>query len=119
MAATTTLTLGLVLHGMTDDPYRSTRDATAGPDVVASVGGDSFADQPAGLAGLQALAGADGVVDHSGPYPAIGADLEAEDLNGSRRTPGGESIGGGAGVWVMGRSPDETAVDQPDVTEGR
>jgi putative ABC transport system permease protein len=36
MTATTTLTLGLVLRGMTDAPYESTREATAGPDVVAS-----------------------------------------------------------------------------------
>ena len=36
-AATTTLTLGLVLHDVTSKPYQSTREATAGPDVVASV----------------------------------------------------------------------------------
>src|SRR5215207_8743414 len=30
MAATTTLTLGLVLHGVTSEPYQSTREATAG-----------------------------------------------------------------------------------------
>ena len=41
MAATTVLTLGLVLHGVTDDPYRSTREATAGPDVVASFAPDN------------------------------------------------------------------------------
>jgi len=31
-----TLTLGLVLHGTTSQPYEQTRTATAGPDVVAS-----------------------------------------------------------------------------------
>ena len=36
-AATVTLTLGLVLRGAISKPYQSTRDATAGPDVVASV----------------------------------------------------------------------------------
>ena len=36
MAATTTLTLGLVLHEAASDPYQSTREATNGPDVVAS-----------------------------------------------------------------------------------
>ena len=36
LAATTTLTLGLVLHGITDKPYETTRKATAGPDVVAA-----------------------------------------------------------------------------------
>ena len=35
-AATTTLTLGLVLRGVTDEPYQRTREATAGPDVVAA-----------------------------------------------------------------------------------
>jgi hypothetical protein len=34
VAATTTLTLGLVLHGVISKPYQSTREATAGPDVV-------------------------------------------------------------------------------------
>ena len=37
VAATTTLTLGLVLHGVTSHPYQSTREATAGPDVVANL----------------------------------------------------------------------------------
>ena len=37
MAATTTLTLGLVLREAASDPYQSTREATNGPDVVASV----------------------------------------------------------------------------------
>lgn len=37
MAATTTLTLGLVLHGETSHPYEQTRVATAGPDVVANI----------------------------------------------------------------------------------
>ena len=36
-AAATTLTLGLVLHGVTEGPYQRTRAATAGPDLVASV----------------------------------------------------------------------------------
>ena len=44
MAATTTLTLGLLMHAMTSHPYDSTRAATAGPDVVASV----FPPQPIG-----------------------------------------------------------------------
>ena len=34
-AATTTLTLGLALHGVTSQPYQQTRAATGGPDVVA------------------------------------------------------------------------------------
>jgi putative ABC transport system permease protein len=69
MAATTTLTLGLVLRDAASDPYQSTREATSGPDVVASV------SQPAELSGLQELAGAPGVIDHSGPYPVTPAEL--------------------------------------------
>src|SRR4029453_17239832 len=36
MAATTTLTLGLVLHKAASDPYQSTREATKGPDLGAN-----------------------------------------------------------------------------------
>jgi putative ABC transport system permease protein len=119
MAATTTLTLGLVLHGVTDEPYESTRETTAGPDVVASVTGDAFVGQSADLAGLKALTQAPGVTDHSGPYPLIGVELAADGVAGSRRTPSGEVIGGAAGVWAQGRSPAAAAVDQPKLTQGR
>ena len=112
MAATTTLTLGLVLRGMTDEPYASTREATAGPDVVASTTGDPFAGQPADLAGLEALTDASGVIDHSGPYPVIGVELEANGV--TTRELRGEALGG-AGAWAEGRDPAEAAVDQPDV----
>jgi ABC-type lipoprotein release transport system permease subunit len=104
MAATTTLTLGLVLHEAASEPYQSTRDATAGPDVIASVGPDPFSGTPADLAGLEALTDAPGVVGHSGPYPMIGAELEAH--------------GGTAGVWAQGRDPADAAVDQPQLTHG-
>ena len=118
MAATTVLTLGLVLHGVTDDPYQRTREATAGPDVVASSAPDAYVGQTADVAGLEALADAPGVVDQSGPYPVIGAELEADSVTGSRRTPRGEVIGGAAGAWVVGRDPAAAAVDQPELTEG-
>jgi ABC-type lipoprotein release transport system permease subunit len=117
-AATTTLTLGLVLRGVTNDPYETTREATAGPDVVASAAADPYVGQPADVAGLEALAGARGVADYSGPYPAIGAELEAGGATGSRRTPRGEVIGGAAGVWAVGRDPAAASVDQPEVTAG-
>ena len=45
-AATTVLTLGLVLRGVTDDPYQNTRAVTAGPDVVASVAPDPASASP-------------------------------------------------------------------------
>ena len=102
-AATATLTLGLVLHGMTNDPYQRTRNATTGPDVVSSVGPD--VSSKADLAGLTALTNAPGVVDHSGPYPVIGGELEADGVTGSRRTPRGDVVGGAAGVWAVGATP--------------
>ena len=48
MAATTTLTLGLALHGVMSKPYQSTRKATAGPDVVAGVVPPIAHDRPEG-----------------------------------------------------------------------
>jgi putative ABC transport system permease protein len=98
MAATTTLTLGLVLRDAASDPYRSTREATDGPDVVASV------SQPAGLPGLKELASAPGVIDHSGAYPVIPAELQA-----SGRT---------SDVQAVGRDAAPASVDQPEVLQG-
>jgi ABC-type lipoprotein release transport system permease subunit len=104
MAATTTLTLGLVLHGVTDKPYQSTREATAGPDVVASVAHDPRGGRPADLAGLDALANARGVVGHSGPYPVVWATVGAH--------------GHQAPVRVEGRDRAPATVDRPKLTEG-
>jgi ABC-type lipoprotein release transport system permease subunit len=103
MAATTTLTLGRVLDGVTNHPYESTRESTAGPDVVASVGPDPF-NSPADLAGLEALADAPGVVDHSGPYLATPAELEVAGVT--------------ADTWAEGRDPAPASVDQPRLTQG-
>ena len=69
MAATTTLTLGLVLRDAASDPYQSTREATNGPDVVASAGRARRRSS-----GLEKLAAAAGVIDHSGPYPVTAAE---------------------------------------------
>jgi ABC-type lipoprotein release transport system permease subunit len=118
LAATATLTLGLVLHGVTNDPYERTRDATAGPDVVASFAPRHFIGRPADLTGMEALTHAPGVIDHSGPYPVVGAQLDADGVAGSRRTPRGEVIDGAAGVWAVGRDPAEASVDQPKLTQG-
>jgi ABC-type lipoprotein release transport system permease subunit len=98
MAATTTLTLGLVLRDAASDPYQSTREATNGPDVVASV------SQPAELSGLMDLASAPGVIDHSGPYPVTPAELQA-----SGRT---------SDVQAVGRDAASASVDQPELTQG-
>src|SRR5512132_2440651 len=98
MAATTTLTLGLVLRDAASDPYQSTREATNGPDVVASL------DQPAELSGLEELASAPGVIDHSGPYPVTPAKLQAS----GRRSD----------VQAVGRDAAPASVDQPELTQG-
>src|SRR5918996_3678373 len=103
-AAATTLTLGLVLHDVASDPYQRTREATAGPDVVATVSADPVQNQPADRASLEALTDAPGVVDHSGPYPVTGAVLEAQ--------------GQLATAQVEGRDPAAAAVDQPKLTHG-
>lgn len=95
MAATTTLTLGLVLHGVTSEPYQSTREATAGPDVVAAA--DDRAD-------LDALVRAPGVTGHSGPYPVVGAIVGAH----GRR----------AEAEALGRDAAPTSIDQPKVVHG-
>ncbi|MGH9242752.1 MAG: FtsX-like permease family protein [Acidimicrobiales bacterium] len=108
MAATTTLTLGRVLDGVTDHPYERTREATAGPDVVASVGPEPVSPSrvlPTDLAALEALADAGGVVDHSGPYPATPVELEVGGVT--------------ADAWAEGRDPAAASVDQPQLTEGR
>src|SRR5512133_889980 len=96
MAATTTLTLGLVLRDAASDPYQSTREATNGPDVVAS--------QPAGRSGLEDLASAPGVTGHSGPYPVTPAELQA-----SGRTSDAQAVG---------RDAAPASVDQPKLIQG-
>ena len=101
-AATTTLTLGLVLHGITEKPYQSTREATAGPDVVAAVFPPSETAAPP--AGVKALTGAPGVVAHSGPYPVVAAILEAN----------GHSVV----AQTEGRDTAAAPVDQPKPTQG-
>ena len=114
MAATTTLTLGLVLRDAASDPYQSTRDATNGPDVVASVApyasewphdpAELVLDRPADLSGLEELASAPGVIGHSGPYPVTPAGLQA-----SGRT---------SDVQAVGRDASPASVDQPELTQG-
>jgi len=98
LAATTTLTLGLVLQDAAGDPYESTRAATKGPDVVAAIA------ETADLADLEKLAAASGVTERSGPYPVV-----AEKIEASGRT---------SDVQVEGRDAAVAAVDQPAVTRG-
>ena len=105
MAATTALTLGLVLHGATAQPYAATRAATAGPDVIA-VGGTTQdgVTTPAALAALQSLKQAPGVTHSSGPYPVTTAVLRFGGITG--------------GAEVEGRDANQALVDQPKMTQG-
>jgi putative ABC transport system permease protein len=112
-AATTILTLGLVLHGVTSHPYEQTRAATHGPDVVSYFTGDGGPGQRA-ITGkrLQSLVQAQvskllrapGVTGHSGPYPLVGALVRAH--------------GRTAGAEAEGRGEAPATVDQPKVTQG-
>src|SRR5262245_63601281 len=103
MAATTTLTLGLALHGVTDKPYEKTRHATAGPDVSASVPPE-IDGQPVDLTGLKALADAPGVTQQSGPYPVAWTTLKVD----------GETVN----VRAEGRDTAPAPVDRPKLTQG-
>jgi ABC-type lipoprotein release transport system permease subunit len=103
-AATTTLTVGLVLRDAAADPYQKTREATAGPDVVASVALPPSGGQRAGLAELRALADSADVVAQSGPYPVVAAELETN----SRTVE----------VEAEGRDTMPATVDQPKLVEG-
>jgi predicted lysophospholipase L1 biosynthesis ABC-type transport system permease subunit len=102
MAATATLTLGLFLHEAGSDPFQSTREATAGPDVIASTGPND--GTPADVASLEALTDAPGVIGHSGPYPYTQAAVEAHGVT--------------ATAWTQGRDTAPALVDQPKLTEG-
>jgi putative ABC transport system permease protein len=106
MAATTALALGLVLHGVTAQPYQQTRDATAGPDVLATAfpfNSGPPAD-PAGFEDVAPLTHAAGVTVSSGPYPVSLPVLRA---NGHTDA-----------VLAEGRSSSMAPVDQPKLTEG-
>jgi putative ABC transport system permease protein len=93
--ATTVLTLGLALSGVTSQPYQQTRAATNGPDVVAQLNTPGQA---------QALIHATGVTAAGGPYPVVYAVLRA----------GGRT----AGAQTEGRTEAPAAVDQPKLTAG-
>ncbi|MEV5575332.1 FtsX-like permease family protein [Spirillospora sp. NPDC052269] len=94
-ATAATLTLGLLVRSVTDDPWERTRAATAGPDAVA-VAPD--------FASLRTLAHADGVTETGRPFPTFSASLRTRD-----RT---------ANAVVHGRDTDPGPLDRPYVTGG-
>jgi putative ABC transport system permease protein len=94
-AATTVLTLGLALNGVTSHPYQTTRAATDGPDVVASM---QNADQ------ATSLIHASGVTGYSGPYPMLYGVVQMHGVT--------------AGVEAEGRTEAAVDVDQPKLISG-
>jgi putative ABC transport system permease protein len=113
MAASATLTLGLILHGVTSQPYAKTRAATRGPDVVANVFPAGPGNGPSGgmqglsarqVSALTALDHAPGVTGHSGPYPVTWAQLRAHGI--------------AATAEVEGRDEAAAPLDQPKLTQG-
>jgi ABC-type lipoprotein release transport system permease subunit len=103
VAAIATLTLGLLLHGVTAHPYDTTRAQTRGPDVVANVT-PLPNGHAADLAALRSLRRAHGVTGYSGPYPLIQAVARRD--------------GHVAAVQLEGRDTAAASVDQPKVTQG-
>jgi putative ABC transport system permease protein len=125
-AATATLTLGLVLRGVTDRPYQQTRAATNGPDVVAQIAGTGPVTSvpPRGhhrhryvppsssgpvsraqiAAQVRTLTDASGVTGHSGPYPVASVALRYRGIV--------------APVEAEGRAQAPASIDQPKVITG-
>jgi putative ABC transport system permease protein len=116
-AATATLTLGLVLHGVTSRPYQQTRAATEGPDVVAQVRGFSLSRVGPGAplqmaqvahaqiaAQVSTLTHAAGVTGYSGPFPVASAVLRYRGLT--------------VPVEAEGRTTTPAAIEQPKVLSG-
>jgi ABC-type lipoprotein release transport system permease subunit len=104
-AATTVLTLGLVLRGVIDKPYETTRKATNGPDVVAGLFPES--NRPGArvdAAQVKEITTSPGVVAHSGPYPLVPVVLEA---NGHKLL-----------AQTEGRDAATARVDQPKLIKG-
>jgi putative ABC transport system permease protein len=95
-AASATLTLSLALHGVTSNPYLSTKTATAGPDVIAH---DTML-----TSSLTKLEHEPGVTGYSGPYPVAWPVLRAHGITQP--------------VEAEGRDTAPASVDQPKVTEG-
>src|ERR1700730_4429060 len=98
-AAATTLTVALALNGVTNQPYQRTRQAAAGPDVVA-VSVQALVP----VSSLASLTAAPGVIAHSGPYPTVLSVIRFR----------GHTVD----VVAEGRDRAPAPVDQPKVTQG-
>jgi putative ABC transport system permease protein len=106
--ASATLTVGLVLHGVTSNPYATTRAATKGPDVVAVLASpyvnNGSGARNANPARLSPLEHARGVTESGGPYPVTFALLRTHGIT--------------VGTTVEGRDSTPAAVDRPELSAG-
>ncbi len=99
------LALGLMLHGLTNQPYQQTRTATAGPDIVLSfLNGPHDAGLRVEHAEFLHTFHVRGVISHGGPYPVSWPVLRSGGLR--------------AGVMAEGRDPTAAMIDQPKLTAG-
>jgi ABC-type lipoprotein release transport system permease subunit len=113
VTAATALTLGLVLHGVTANPYNVTRSATKGPDIVADLSptgpgwtpGEGSIVRNATASGLAPLAHISGVTGSSGPYPVTFAVITADGVS--------------TAATVEGRDTERAPVDDPELIAGR
>ena len=101
-AATTVLTLGLVLRGVISKPYRAPARRRPGPTSSPLLFPATAARRRPRR--VKALTDAPGVVAHSGPYPVVAAVLEANGRTVVAQTEG--------------RDTAAAAVDQPKPTKG-
>lgn len=101
--ATTALTVGLALAGVTNNPYQATRTAAHGPDVVANAAPGLYGPPPR-PSSLTPLIRAAGVTGYSGPYPYVYSTIRAN----------GHTVD----VMAEGRDSAPVQVDQPKTTQG-
>lgn len=103
VVATTTLTIGLALHGVTDHPYEQTKAATAGPDAVAGFLSENGA--PPASADVDAITRLPGVTAHGALMPMAHTTFA---LGGRTAT-----------VQALGREPGGgDPIDRPKLTSG-
>jgi putative ABC transport system permease protein len=103
LAATTTMTLALVVRATAQEPWDETFTATYGPHIVAT----TFDADEATDRAMAGLATAEGVVAHAGPYPLLSMPDGALQAKGRSLD-----------VEVIARDSAPAAVDQPALTSG-
>ncbi len=136
LAATATLTLGLALHGVISQPYQLTRNATSGPDVVASYTAPSPISKGSGPKGVLAcgkVAGHHGGAVHvQGVIPCVSPAKALAEMHALTRASGVTGHDGPypigfatlrvgrltAGAIAEGRPTGRAAIDQPKLTQG-